>query len=61
MKISWLLILMLIGCSSNQPVASEFCAVAKPIYLAQADDLTVETLKEIIGHNETGRKLCGWK
>lgn len=37
------------------------CAAFKPILVSHADILTPETADEILSHNLTGRKLCGWK
>jgi hypothetical protein len=37
------------------------CAAFKPILVSHADALTPETADEILAHNLTGAKLCGWK
>lgn len=37
------------------------CAAFKPILVSHADVLTPETADEILAHNLTGAKLCGWK
>jgi hypothetical protein len=29
--------------------------------MAKADKLTDQTARSIVGHNEVGAKLCGWK
>lgn len=55
-----LLMLMLAGCVASTPQQS-FCGAARPITLAKADKLTPETLRAIVGHNEIGERLCGWK
>lgn len=40
--------------------APDFCATAKPIYVSKSDVISDATAKEILAHNLTGRKLCGW-
>lgn len=37
------------------------CAAFKPILISKRDVLTPETADEILAHNLTGAKLCGWK
>jgi len=53
------LIMLLSACAPNGR-ASDFCAVAKPIYIEDADVFTEATAREILIHNETGAKICGW-
>lgn len=61
-------ILSLIGCTINgpsnvpppQPVISDFCLNAEPIFFDPADRLTRATERKIIKHNEKGARLCGW-
>lgn len=36
------------------------CAWAKPIYVSKADKLTDGTADQILAHNMTGSRLCGW-
>lgn len=52
--------LSLTGCASGGPGADEFCRIARPIYLGDADTLTRETLRAVLAHNEAGAVLCGW-
>lgn len=40
---------------------SDFCAIARPIYISRADVLTDGTAREILNHNEKGELFCGWK
>lgn len=42
---------------------STFCDISKPIRLteAQIEQLTDAQVKELLAHNERGRRLCGWK
>lgn len=49
------------GCATQATtMAPDFCATAKPIYIGKLDVISDETAKEILAHNLTGRKLCGW-
>jgi hypothetical protein len=42
-------------------VVDTACQWVKPIYPSAADVLTDGTAKQIVDHNETGEKRCGWK
>lgn len=42
------------------PAAPDFCATASPIYVEKIDQISDATAREILKHNMTGRKLCGW-
>lgn len=37
-----------------------FCTAASPILVSQVDELTDGTARQILAHNEAGRRLCGW-
>lgn len=37
------------------------CDWTKPIYVSKADVLSDQTAAEILAHNRTGAKVCGWK
>jgi len=37
------------------------CSWAKPIYVSKDDVLTDPTAKAIRDHDETGKRICGWK
>lgn len=37
------------------------CSWAKPIYVSPDDVLTDPTAKAIRDHDETGKRICGWK
>jgi hypothetical protein len=39
-------------------VTSEFCAIADPITVAQADVLSDQTARQVLAHNETWARLC---
>ena len=47
--------------SQNKPAAADFCATAKPIFISRTDEISDATAREILAHNLTGQKLCGWK
>ena len=36
------------------------CDAWRPVLVAEADTLTPETARQILAHNRTGRRLCGW-
>ena len=38
----------------------EFCLIAEPIYVSVEDELTGETARAILRHNEMGAEMCGW-
>lgn len=50
---------LLVSC---QTTGGTFCDVAKPIRLSPEviDQLTDEQVRQFLGHNEKGRKMCGW-
>ena len=53
------LILVAVGLTACcDPPVDSFCAIAKPVYMTAEDVLTRDTLREIITHNETWKKLC---
>lgn len=58
-----LVTLSLAACETAGPgnSAQAFCSIAQPIYLGKADKLTDQTARAIIGQNEIGARLCGWK
>jgi len=37
------------------------CYWTKPIRISRADILTEATAEQILAHNETGAKRCGWE
>lgn len=48
--------LFVIGCADTS--ATNFCAVAGPIYVSRDDVLTTETVRQIVTLNETWEALC---
>lgn len=53
-------IMLLSACAPSGAGSDSFCAVAKPIYIEDADMFTEATAREILAHNLTGEKICGW-
>ena len=52
---------LLTGCALTGPtVIDTGCDWTRPIYVSRADVLTDRTAEQILAHNETGRKRCGW-
>jgi hypothetical protein len=51
----------LVGCATSS--GGSFCDLAKPLRLShdQVDHLTDDQVRQFLGHNERGAKLCGWK
>jgi hypothetical protein len=41
-------------------VTTDGCEWAKPIYISHDDVLTDGTAKQILTHDETGKRICGW-
>lgn len=52
--------LVLVSCQTPQ---GSFCDLAKPIRISpeQIDKLTDEQVRDFLGHNTRGQKLCGWR
>lgn len=50
------------GCATTKtpPANPDYCAVAKPLYIGKDDVITDATARDILEHNKTGQKLCGW-
>ena len=51
----------LAGCETTN--SGTACAGWAPIVITQMDMLTMDegTKRQIVGHNEFGEKVCGWK
>lgn len=56
-------IIALAALAACQTAGGSFCDLAKPIRLsaAQVDALTDSQVAEYLGHNERGRRECGWR
>jgi hypothetical protein len=48
------------GCATDPRLRSD-CDWVQPIKPSRQDVLTRQTKAQILAHNETGRKICGWK
>lgn len=59
-SVTWLGILLLLsGCASGG-AAIDACGPWRPILVSRADVLTDLTARQVLAHNETGHRLCGW-
>lgn len=53
--------LLLAGCQTDgAALPSVACTVFHPITYSKSKD-TRETVRQVVGHNATGKSLCGWK
>ncbi|SIO36179.1 hypothetical protein SAMN05444722_1671 [Rhodovulum sp. ES.010] len=54
---------ILIVCATTWLAGCEIrsCDWANPIRPSSADQLTEGTRRQILTHNETGARLCGWR
>ena len=50
---------LLAGCATDGLFQTD-CDWAAPIRPSRADQLTDDTARQILVHNETGARLCGW-
>lgn len=52
---------LLAGCSFlGAEQKSDYCQLAKPIYVGKPDYFTDQTARQILTHNLTGQSICGW-
>ncbi len=67
-----LLMLLISGCEMTgrvhkleedkaQVIVDNSCKLFRPILIAKADKLDPDTAAQILVHNETGRRACGWE
>ena len=54
------ILIPLVGCASAGPVQTDVCGPWRPIFVTPRDALERGTAADILAHNETGRRLCGW-
>ena len=52
---------LLTGCATSGPATDGACVAFRPIYVSKADALTEGTAEQILSHNLTGQRVCGWK
>ncbi len=57
-----LLLLAVSSCASGK-AANEFCLIASPIRPGAADAAAIsdDLVRQILAHDETGARLCGWR
>lgn len=63
LTLTFLSVAMISGCVTKpdaRPPVSGFCDYAEPIYYSREDNLTPETKRQIVRHDEVGELLCGW-
>lgn len=59
---AFLMVLLLASCASIGAGSNAFCLLASPIYIdAKQDQFTDLTARQILDHDEIGRRECGWK
>jgi hypothetical protein len=42
-------------------VPTDPCGPWRPILVSERDQLTRGTAEQVLAHNETGARVCGWK
>ncbi|MBP2233141.1 hypothetical protein J2847_006476 [Azospirillum agricola] len=56
-----LALVLLTGCATAGPGTEGACAAFRPVYISRADALTDGTAEQLLAHNATGARLCGWR
>lgn len=59
-----LLVTLLTACTTSGPeikLVDTGCDWTRAIYVSRSDILTDGTARQILAHNETGKKRCAWK
>ena len=56
----WLASLTLLAACAQSGAGTSACSGWRPIYVSRADVLTDGTARQVLAHNETGARLCGW-
>ncbi len=56
-SIACLTALLLSGCAATGQ-GTEYCALARPIFIGRADALTQRTAEAVLKHNETWAETC---
>jgi hypothetical protein len=52
-----LTVLLLTGCATSGRAIS-YCDITGPVYISKKDQLTDETARQILLHNETWSRVC---
>jgi hypothetical protein len=55
------MVMLASGCATSGAAISDFCAVARPIFISVEDRLSDLTARQILDHNEKGAAMCAWK
>lgn len=58
-----LIVFAMTGCATakkNDEPGVDYCSTARAIYVSKNDGLTDGTARQVLEHNLTGQKLCGW-
>jgi len=55
------ILIPLAGCASTGAVPTDPCGPWRPILVSERDQLTRGTAEQVLAHNETGARVCGWK
>jgi hypothetical protein len=55
-----LVAMLLSSCGRIGQGTSDYCRIAKPIFVSKDDMLTDGTARQILEHDLTGHGLCGW-
>lgn len=53
-------LLALGACNEIGPVATDPCGPWRAIRVSHEDSLTADTARQVLAHNLTGARLCGW-
>ena len=56
-----LALVLLTSCATSGAGTDAACVAFRPIYVSRADTLTEDTAAQVLAHNRTGQRLCGWK
>ena len=56
-----LALVLLTACETSGRATDAACVAFRPVYVSKADVLTEETAQQLLTHNRTGARLCGWK
>lgn len=56
-----ILLALLSGCATNGVGTEGGCEAFRPIYTSRADVFTDGTAEQLLAHNLTGARLCGWE
>jgi hypothetical protein len=55
------IVVLIAGCGIDPGATDVACDWAAPIRPSHADQLTEDTARQILIHNEIGVRICGWR